>query len=144
PAAALQPDLVHHVLVPTGEHAHAVGAAGDLVEMLQHVLPRHVVDHVLGHFVGGLDAQPHPGEHTQGTQVHGSAGQARIVGVDGDQFTAGVDELEADHVTGQAPYAVPRTVRSGTDRPTHRNMGQGGHRFQRPAVVVQLLGEFPV
>src|SRR5699024_2525048 len=64
------------------------------------------------------------------SQVHGSAGQARIVGVDGDQFTAGVDELEADHVTGQAPYAVPRTVRSGTDRPTHRNMGQGGHRFR--------------
>src|SRR4051794_5488581 len=66
---ALHPDLVDGLL-PAGEHADAVAAGHDLVEVLAQRRPAQALEHALPYLEGRLHAERDPGDRPQAAETH--------------------------------------------------------------------------
>ena len=112
--AMFAPYVVHRGGVPPGEHAHAVRAGEDVVEVGEQPVPRHAFVDPLRDLVRRLDGQAYVGDDAEGAERDDRTGELVGVAVAGhrDDLTVSRDHLDAGDRGSQTAVAIARSVRT--------------------------------
>jgi hypothetical protein len=102
----LGPDLVGSVVAPVGEHADAVGARGDGVEVVVDVGPREVLEQVLPHLERRDDVERDGGQDAEDAETDDHPVEVVVTASGTAKLAVGRHEPDRRHCTGQAAVAV--------------------------------------
>jgi hypothetical protein len=140
---ALDPHLIGR-RAPAREHAHAVAAPLDRVEVLEQCVPAESLEHALAHVVGGFDVEREARDRAQRAQADDEAVEVGIASTGRDDRAVRRDELQRGDRGREVPVSVARAVCGGRDGAADGDVRQRCEVVQRQAVAVQRPGELAV
>ena len=138
--AALDPHLIRG-LPPAGEHADAVAARCDLVEVLGQRVPAKALEARWRTAVGGLDVQRDPGDRAERAEADDEAVEAGVASVCREDLATRGDHLQRGNGRRQVSVRVARPVGGGGDGTGDGDVRQRAHVLERQALGGQRFGQ---